>query len=233
MSRYPFKEKYEELLEQRSYKLAEVTIKNLRRRYARQERELIRLYEAKAIGTLAPSRFTVDDIKTYLTYRMAQKKSSSDQAHDISALDQLCLYCGNPVVKQCLDKYPDLKPNKSYDGRLDPMPEDVVRLIYRKAQDVDPTDFTMVRAYALVILYISTGARNKEIRLAELGDLDTENWRLVIRHPKGEDTYGATRTVPVPKAARPIVSLYLEARELWLIDRGITSRSLFFAMGTG
>lgn len=230
MARYPFREKAEELLVQRSYKLSEVTVKNLRRRYAKQEREFIKLYEAGEVSTLAPSKFTIDDIRAYLTYRVAQKKSSSDQAHDISALDQLCLYCGNPVVKQCLGKYPDLKPNKSYDGRLDPLPIDVVRMIHHRAAEVDPSDFRRVRAYALVILYIATGARNKEIRLAELGDLDTANWRLTIRHPKGEDTYGATRTVPVPASARPIMVSYLNVREEWLLDHGLTSRALFFAM---
>lgn len=233
MARYPFREKAEELLQQKSVNCSEVTIKNLRRRYAKQEREIIALYEKGLVSTLSPGRFTAEDMKEYLKFRLAQGKSASDQSHDISALNQLCLYCGNPAVRMCLDRYPELKPRKSYDGRLDPMPKETVDLIIRRSAEIDRFDYKEVRAYCLVVMYVTTGARNKELRLAELQDLDTVAWRLTIRHPKGEGTYGMIRTVPVPEQARPIIRSYLNVRDAWLRIHKTDSPMLFFSQEEG
>lgn len=72
-----------------------------------------------------------------------------------------------------------------------------------------PYDLRQTRDYAVVLTLIATGARNKELRLANRDDLDTDQWTLVIRHPKGEDSYADIRTVPVLPFARPVLSAYL------------------------
>ncbi len=41
-----------------------------------------------------------------------------------------------------------------------------------RSREIDPRDFRLMRAYALVLMCINTGTRNKEIRFAEVRGLD-------------------------------------------------------------
>ena len=76
------------------------------------------------------------------------------------------------------------------------MSDDVYDKIFEKAMNLDPYDFRRVRAYTLVLLCLNTGARNKEVRLAEVGDIDTTEWVFDVVHVKGEDSYGMRRQAP-------------------------------------
>ena len=89
---------------------------------------------------------------------------------------------------------------------------------------MDPEDFNRVRAYALVLLCIDTGTRNKEIRLAEVTDIDTRAWTLDIVHVKGEASYGEARTVPIREEIWPVVERYLKARSKWIFDHHALQR---------
>ena len=85
----------------------------------------------------------------------------------------------------------------------------------------------------MVLMYICTEARNKELRLAKLNDLDLGRWEIYLEHVKGEDTYGHPRTVPVPEVIKPLISDYLITRQFWLMKNQITSDTLFFAFNKG
>ncbi len=92
---------------------------------------------------------------------------------------------------------------------------------------IDSGDFHRVRAYALVMMAITTDTRNKEIRLANVEDVDTTMWTFDIIHVKGEGTYGLPRTVPLHPDVREILSLYLILRKKWLVDNNLNSHALF------
>ena len=81
------------------------------------------------------------------------------------------------------------------------MGEGVIDLILRKSEDVKDDDYFGLRTYTLVLMCICTGTRNKEIRFANLEDLNTVIWRFDIIHIKGEETYGMPRTVPIPRSS--------------------------------
>ena len=83
----------------------------------------------------------------------------------------------------------------------------------------------------MVLMYIGTGARNKELRLADVSDVDTERWTIHFVHVKGEDSYGVERTVPIPVELRPVVEQYLFDRAVWLRAHKASSKALFFTMG--
>lgn len=87
--------------------------------------------------------------------------------------------------------------------------------------------FLWIRAYALVLLCLDAGTRNKEIRFAEVGDLDTKSWTLDIVHVKGEATYGEPRIVPIREEIRPVIARYLAARAKWVIEHDCPSKALF------
>ena len=232
MSRYPFKEKADELMSRRMGTIKENTFAGLVRRYTRMERDFIQLYSDKNVSTLAPSKFTSEDIREFILYRKGKNVSASDLGHDISALKDLCEFCDNTCVSKCLAQNPGLKPRKKSE-RLDPLPYQNYLKILEKSEKIPREDFRRLRTYTMILMYICTGARNKELRLAKASDLDTVKWEIYYEHVKGEDSYGHPRTVPVPDVIRPLVKDYLLAREFWLLKNKTCSDALFFAFKDG
>ncbi len=231
MTRYPFGEKASEFMETRRGVLTEVSYKNLDRRLRRIERELIRLKEDGKISSLSPKSMTEDDIKAFLIYRKGKRVGGSDISHDISALDQLLSYSDNTAVQKCLRLNPGLKPTSKRTRRLDPLSEDTYRAVLRAYEDIDHQDFRTVRAFALVLTYIGTGARNKELRLANVSDLDTNEWIIHYELVKGEETYGEPRNVPIPQELIPVMKQYLYDRDVYLAAHHAKSSALFFQLG--
>lgn len=231
MSKYPFKEKAEEFMDSRKGCIAELSWKGLDRRYRRMEREFILLKEQGQISTLSPQKMTDEDVKAYLLYRKAKKTSASDFSHDISALNQLLSFCGNPAVVACLNKNVGLKPKHKQQPRLEPLSKTTYEEILAAYHTIDFGDFSQVRAFTLVLMYIGTGARNKELRLASIRDVDVDEWKIHFEHVKGEGTYGVARNVPIPEELHSIVEQYLFDRAVWLKVHKTESDALFFQLG--
>lgn len=231
MTKYPFKEKADEFMLTRKGVLTEISWKNLDRRLRRIDREMIRLKEEGKVSTLSPKSMTEDDIKAFLIYRKGKRVGSSDLSHDISALDQLLSYSDNTAVQKCLRLNPGLKPSGKKSRRLDPLSEDTYRAVLNAYEDIDHQDFRTVRAFSLVLTYIGTGARNKELRLAKISDLDTKEWIIHYEHVKGEESYGEPRNVPIPQELIPVMKQYLYDRDVYLAAHHARSDALFFQLG--
>ena len=226
MSRYPFKDYADEYLDSVRGIYSEETWKNRARRYRRMEKKIIELRESKKISTASPKNMTPEDVRMYVLY-CKERVSPSDLIHEINALRKLLLYVDNPAVDICLNRNPGLRPVQKGMRRKPSIQDDVYNMILERSKTIDPTNFALVRAYALVILCVNTGCRNKEIRFAEVKDLDTRSWTLDIIHVKGEATYGLPREVPIPPEAREIVINYLLLRQKWLVDNSVNSQALF------
>ena len=231
MTKYPFEEKANEFLAFRKGILSESSYKELDRRLRRINREMIMLKDKGEISTLSPAKMTADDIKAYFLYRKSRKVSASDIEHDFGTLDQLLSFNDNAAVRTCEQRNPGLKPKRDRTQRLDPLPEETYRRILAMSKEIDYGDFSQVRAYAMVLIYICTGARNKELRFCKVSDVNTADWIIHFQHVKGEDTYGMPRNVPIPEPIRPIVSEYLFHRAVFLTAHGATSDALFFKLG--
>ena len=226
MGKYPFKDFAEEYLQKARTSFTDETYKNRERRYRRMNAFVVDLREKKLISTSSPKQFTEKDIEVILR-EDAQHHSPADMAHEINALNKLCKFCGNYVVEPCLDRNPELKPKNKSGKRKSSMSDETYRAILERGLAVDPEDFMRIRAYALVLLCIDTGTRNKEIRLAEVSDIDTRAWTLDIVHVKGEASYGEERIVPIREEIRPVVERYLKARTKWIFDHRSPSKALF------
>jgi integrase len=94
---------------------------------------------------------------------------------------------------------------------------------------VDKDDYLELRRYAIMALSIFCGMRAKEIRLSSVKDIirDGDDWYFDVVHVKGERTYGKRRTVPIPTEFHNHLTLYLEAREKYVQDRGLKCDLLF------
>lgn len=200
------------------------------RRYHRMERELISLNQIGAVSTTSPAKLTPADVKAYIMSRKEKNVGASVLNHDISALNQLLLWSGNSAVLTCLRDNEGLKP-KNRQHRLSPLSENTYGKIMEAWEHVDQSDIVAVRSFALVLLYIVTGARNQELRLCKASELDTNEWIIHFENVKGKDTYGEPRNVPIPEEVRPIVQQYLMLRTVYLQCHKVSSDALFFALG--
>lgn len=225
MGMYPFREYVDRYMETVRDIYQPETWKTRYRRYKRMEQKLITLKSEGKISTLSPKSMTEEDVRTYLLF-MKTKVSQNDLVHEANALDKILLFSNNHAVKICFSHNPGLKP-KTKNVRKKSMPEEVYQAILKGAQEVDPTDFKMVRAYTLVLMCINLGTRNKEIRLADIDDLDTESWNFDIIHVKGEATYGQEREVPVPPEIRELLLMYVLGRKKWCMDNNCHSSAFF------
>lgn len=93
--------------------------------------------------------------------------------HEINALRQLLLFIDKPAVDLCLAHNPMLEPKFKETRRKESMPDALYDLFFERSRNIDPGDFYRVRAYALVMMAITTGTRNKEICLANVEDVNT------------------------------------------------------------
>ena len=230
MGKHPFGEYAAKYMDTVRGVYAEETWKTRDRRYRRMERRIIELKEKNKISTMSPKSMTEEDVRTYILH-CREFLAQSDMVHEVNALRNLLLFAGNHAVDVCMNHNPGLKP-RNKPSRKSSIDEATYQRILKRSAQIDPTDFPMVRAYALVLLCINAGTRNKEIRLADVDDLDVANWVLHIVHVKGENSYGQEREVPIPPEIRQLVRNYLLGREKALVDKNRDSHALFPSAGS-
>ena len=226
MNKHPFMRYAQRYMDSMIGVYAEISWNSVMRRFRRMERDLMALKEKNVISTASPKRMTAEDVKQHLIYRKSTGAGHSDIRHEISSMRGLFAFLENPAAEMCMSKNPQLKP-KGRRGRLPSMPDDIYKKILVRSEEIDSDDRDMIRAYALVLLTLRAGNRNKEVRLANMEDLDTENWLFHIIHTKGEGTYGHPRTIPIHPEVRPIIKRYLALREKILNENSKASKALF------
>ncbi len=202
------------------------TLKNRARRYKRMEGKIQLLVKEGKIKSMSPKNWTESDVREYILY-CKTLVSTADMVHEINALRQLLLFVDNPAVDLCLAHNPMLRPKFKGTRRKESMSDELYDMILERSRNIDPGDYHLVKAYALVMMAVTTGTRNKEIRLANVEDVNTTMWTFDIIHVKGEGTYGLPRTVPLHPDVREILSLYLILRKKWLADNKVNSHALF------
>ena len=216
MSRYPFEEFVKSfLLKVQPPIYSEDYHKRLTRRYSRIHRDLIRYYGEGKISTTSPRTMTVNDVAYHLSFRRSMKHkggqfySYSEYSHEVSALIILFDFVGNMAIRRCLIENPALRPVRKH-SRLPSLTVEEQASIKKVLDDLDVDDWKAVRSCALVGMMLSTGGRTKELRLANVKDLDVETWEFEILNPKGIDSYADERFVPVLPEFRSVISKYLE-----------------------
>lgn len=207
---------------------AELTKEGMARRYKRMDRDFEYLYKTGAVDNLSPNSMTKEDLHNFLVYRMNLGLSNSEIIHEIAALKVLFEYIGSTAMSQAIATYPYLTPK----GRADKLPsmdESLVQTIFEHAMLVDDGDWRMMKAYGVVVWALATGMRSKELRLCDIDDLRFAGgeWTALVKHPKGEGTYGKPRTVYVDPQAQPFMRRYLDARQRYVEDHCPHVRALF------
>lgn len=151
---------------------------------------------------------SAEDVYAYVAFQKSKKMKEKAINHNLTALSNLLVFIGNPVVQQFKAKYPSAVP-KQRNLRLPTMDDRAYQRILKTARTVEEFEWRRLEAYALVITAISTGTRNKEIRLSQIDDIDPIEWVFRIEHVKGEGTYGQSRIVDIRPDAWEILTKYL------------------------
>ena len=206
---------------------AELTKVAMQRRYAAMEKDFDVLYRIGLVDHVSPYEITSADVHNYLTFRRNLGLSESEMDHAIAALKPMLLYCKNNAVEEAFALYPYLKPKKGTD-RLPTMSDELVDRIFECAMACDD-DWMTIRGFAIPVWALATGMRAKELRLCNVDDLDIsgEIWTAMVRHPKGERSYGKIRKVLIDPQAYPFLTRYLQARKVYVTDHGLTTHALF------
>ena len=110
-------------------------------------------------------------------------------------------YKSNPFTSRIMPK--SKKPHP-YENLL--TPEQIVRLLSSERPSGMSRE-TWPKIHAMIVLFLTSGIRNSELRALKWYDLDWENGKITIEHGKG-DKY---RTVPFPAIAQSAMRDFLNS----------------------
>jgi len=189
------------------------SVRILERRYRRIDRDLRAEYDSGRISTTSPKKMTVEDVRIHLQYRLSLGFTASEYKHELGAFISLFDYVGNPAVRSCIARYPVLRPVSSRDRLPVLTSSEYAAIRHSIGEAVESGDYRRIRSWALFSIILACGLRTKEVRLMPRTDVDVDQWLVTVRHPKGENTYGSLRVVPVHPEFRAVIAAYLDMRD--------------------
>ena len=217
MGRYPLITVLNKYLEERAIVVKPSTLDHEGRKLRLIAKELQAFADDGKISTANPTKFTAADIKFYSDHLTGRLEPETKRKY-LQYLNGLLLYAGNPVIETMKRKgfrFPrgTRKPIRSLD-------DEEQQAIQAAARSM--AGWKGARAAFLTACYPATGVRPSELRLAHIEDINTKTWRLFVRHPKGEGSWGGSRTVPVRPKYRMDILTYLKEREAYIHANGRT-----------
>ena len=209
MTRYPFRHAVNEFMDAYRGVYADTTYRELDRRFRRIGRILEDLRSSGEVSTTDPARMTPEDVKAFAVYlRTISKVRPASLQHDVGTLQTICMYFGNDCVRFARAKYPLAFPVQGKSrGSVIERPE-----FDRIVSYADRCDGADLRDAAAVLLCLGSGLRPCEIREARVSDLDIGASTMYVRRPKGGDSWGMNRTVPVRPEVRSVLARYVLGR---------------------
>ncbi len=204
MSRYPFKTAINEYLEAIKDCRAASTLAVVRRRLNRMDRELQSLYLEGKVSTLSPQKLTAEDVWNFYQFLSAKRTRDGKPvlkesiSKDLNDLCNLCQMFGNNCVVFAKKRHPQMVPPNRH-VMLKPIDLEDVKIILEKSKLVKDDDWTKIRAYGVVGLYIGAGLRTIELQNVEIANIsvDEEYPQVFLEVVKGQETYGQDRYSPI------------------------------------
>ncbi len=201
--------------------------------YAEKRRKLLQysdifylLYKEGRIKSCAARNLTADDIEAYVTYRRSQGIKDSTICKDLGFIGDLMDYVKNSEMR-VYKAVAGRKRPKSYNGKLDPLPDETIEKVYALARETD--SWAVLEGCVAIILGCAAGCRPQESKLLELSalhHLDPEPY-IHITHVKGENKWGKPRDAPLNDGVGDIIEKYLRMRSEKLARLGRYSNAVF------
>ena len=185
---------------------SESTVKDRRRELMRLCRIVGDLLEEGRVSTADPGSMTAQDVKEVAVALKASGVAVNTRVHALGRLNLLCKFCGNICVEHAKVRYPALFPSKR-ETRLGVLSRSDVNRIFSCAEAAD--GFTELRMHLSVTISLGAGLRPQEVRFVREDDFSEDLSELTVTHPKGADTFGEVRTVPVHPRTSAVAGRYL------------------------
>lgn len=230
MGRYPFMTAVNEYMGMMDSVLAPTTWKEYERRFRKMHTDLQVIKEEGKLSTMNPRSFTEADILAYVASLRARGMKETGVSHNVDVLTALTRYVGNPVVDRAKVRYPQHFPRYKKPHH-DPLPDTDRRLIIEAAAQVRDEDWRQMVAFAIAVTGICTGLRPKELRLADVGDLDIVKCAIHTDRVKGEGRYGEPRDSAIHPDGVPFLKRYLRVRAKAVASKAPLNKALFPALG--
>lgn len=211
MGRYPFVTAIGRYLDRRRGIVAESTYIEEERKLRYLAKVLQRLKDQGKIDSVNPEKMSRRDIQGFKAWMNdpgehdGRPLDPETQAKYLQHLNNLLLYCGNPVIENL--KREGVRLPSGRGKSIDSLTELELNIIREAAEKIEGWNGEIARF--MVWFMPATGVRPKEIRLAHVSDLNTRTWEFYVRHPKGEGSWGERRTVIILPEARPAVKRFL------------------------
>lgn len=178
---------------------------------------------ARVLRTLGvpsdPRKVRQENVFAFVDWMEKKNLEGSTKRKLLRFLNDYLIYYANDVVSL-------MRARKILKLPTDPqkavrhLPEDVVERIHNITKTMDGWNGSIARF--ITVVYPYTGLRPSELRRMELRDVDLANWTMLVRHPKGEASYGRQRPVLIPSCIREVFSDYMEERRRCLEENGLS-----------
>ena len=151
-----------------------------------------------------------DDVTAYIDHLTEAGTAPSTLKQYLVELNQFFTYATKPYVPDALryEKCPvskDFYPKTPARPVGEIMPDYAVEKLWSPRCMYAQGSQNFPRNYAIVVLILSTGLRNKEVLDLTLADIDFENGEITVRHGKGDKF----RIVDAPEIALSAILWYL------------------------
>lgn len=136
MARNQFRIDVENYLSATKGNFAESTYAEKRHKLLQYSDIMYGLYKEGRIRSCAAKNLTADDIETYVTFRRGQGIKDSTICKDLGFLGDLMDFVKNDEMRVYKAIAGRKKP-KSYNGKLDPLPDEIIERVYTLARETD------------------------------------------------------------------------------------------------
>ncbi|MEW5748475.1 MAG: site-specific integrase [Candidatus Thermoplasmatota archaeon] len=218
MGRYPLRTAIEKYMDANKQYLAEATLTERGRKLRAFASRYEKLCRGDPLLERNPCNWGEREVSAILLDIRRRQWSLGTQSKEVENLQALLRFSGNGVLDRMKSCKPHLFP-KRVSTRGPSLAVEELESALKAAANLG--GWTGEIARFLIATHAYTGLRPGELRKAEFSDLDTVQWTLKVRHPKGESRYGDHRIVAIPQPLRSAVARYLKAREQMLAERGL------------
>jgi integrase len=219
LGHYPFTAIANRVLEETAPWYSAATQKERIRKMHRIHTIVQELRESGLISTSSPKSMTEADVVQFISWCKTHLDNSTSLKY-VRYLDEVLRAAGNASIASVRLKHRQNLPKATSKPIRTLAQDQVDRLLGTEWTMEDP--FIDAMAKGAIALYLHTGMRPSELRLAKLKDLDLARQEIIVSSPKGQGAWASgTETAPMMPGADLLVRAYLEARADHLRTHGI------------
>jgi integrase/recombinase XerD len=170
-----------------------------------------------------PKLITEKHVLVFLDQLNKKHLKGKTRGRLMRALGEYLAYYDNEILLK-------MKAKKQVKFPTDPeeeirhIPEDAIERIHNATLTMEGWDGAVARFITMAYPY--TGLRPSELRKVNVVDLDLATWTMIVKHPKGEGSYGRQRKVGIPEGpVREAFANYLEERRDYLENLDINNNA--------